>query len=114
MLQAQTKELLDSKLIEFSNRKYASFIIIHFKKDIFNNWTKKKICGYYKPIKKRTKSNRYVMPTYEEIFNTIRHIKILSMLDLRSKYHQLLVKKDKRYKIIFWKINKFKKDRLYQ
>lgn len=42
MLQAQTKELLDSKLIEFSNRKYASFIIMYFKKDIFNNWTKRK------------------------------------------------------------------------
>lgn len=39
------------------------------------------------------------MPTLEEIFDTIGHTKVLSTLDLKSKYYQLLVKKSNRYAI---------------
>jgi hypothetical protein len=33
------------------------------KKDIYGNWTDKRMCGDYRRINKFTKSDRYAMPT---------------------------------------------------
>ena len=84
------------------------------KKDIFGNWTKKRMCGDYRPINKRTKSDRYVMPTPEEIFEAVGYSKVFSTLDLRSGYHQLPVRMEDKHKTAFWGIDEFGKDRLYQ
>jgi hypothetical protein len=59
------------------------------KKDIYGNWTEKKMCGDYKRINKFTKSDRYAMPTPEENFEAIGHAKVFSTLDLRLGYHQI-------------------------
>jgi hypothetical protein len=59
------------------------------KKDIYGNWTEKRMCGDYRRINKFTKSDRYAMPTPEENFEAIGHAKVFSTLDLRSGYHQI-------------------------
>ena len=41
------------------------------------------------------------MPTLEEIFDAIGHAKVFSTLDLRSEYHQLLVRNGDKNKTTF-------------
>jgi hypothetical protein len=66
---------------------YASATVMPSKKDIYGNWTEKRICGVYRRINKFTKSDRYAMPTLEENFEAIRYAKVFSILDLCSGYH---------------------------
>jgi hypothetical protein len=52
------------------------------KKDIFGNWTEKKMCGVYRKINKFTKSDCYAMPIPEENFEAVWHAKVFNTLDL--------------------------------
>jgi hypothetical protein len=47
MIQARTKELVEAGLVELAppDCEYALATIIPSKKDIYGNWTKKKMCG---------------------------------------------------------------------
>lgn len=92
MIKARTKELLDAGLIELSDGEYASATVMPSKKDVYGNWTEKRMCGDYRPINRRTKSDKYAMPTPEEIFDDLGDSKVFSTLDLRSGYHQLPVR----------------------
>ena len=114
LIQARTKELWDAGLIELSNGEYASATVMPSKKDIYGNWTEKRMCGDYRPLNNRTKSDMYAMPTPEEIFNAVGHAKVFSTLDLRSGYHQLLIRERDKQKTAFWGIDEFGKDRLYK
>jgi hypothetical protein len=97
-----------------SNGEYASATVMPSKKDIYGNWTEKRMYGDYLPLNNRTKSDRYAMPTPEEIFDSVGHTKVFSTLDLRSGYHQLLIREQDKQKAAFWGIDEFGKDRLYQ
>lgn len=116
MIQDRTKELLEAELVELapSDCEYASATVMPSKKDIFGNWTKKRMCGDYRRINRFTKSDRYVMPTPEENFDAIGHAKVFSTLDLRSGYHQLGICEGDKGKTAFWGIDEDGKDRLYQ
>jgi hypothetical protein len=46
------KELLDARLVKFSNGEYASTTILPTKKDIFGKWIGCQMCGDYRPINK--------------------------------------------------------------
>lgn len=107
LIKAQIKELVDAKLVEFFNKKYALAIVMPSKKDSFNNWIEKQMCGNYMPINKKIKLDKYTIPIFKEIFNTIRPTKIFNTLDLRFEYHQLLLRIGDRCKIIFSRIDKF-------
>jgi len=72
------------------------------------------MCGDYLPIKKHMCSNQYVMPLLKEIFDSLGHAKVFSTLDLRSRYHQLPLKKGDKVNTTFWGINPHGKDCLYQ
>jgi hypothetical protein len=93
---------------------YASATVMPSKKDIYGNWTEKRMCGDYRRINKFTKSDRYAMPTPEENFEAIGHAKVFSTLDLRSGYHQIGLREEDKEKMAFWGIDKDGKDRLYQ
>jgi hypothetical protein len=71
------------------------------KKDIYGNWTEKKMYGDYRKINKFTKSDRYTMLTPEENFEAIRHAKVFSTLDLCSGYHQIGLRKGNNKKTAF-------------
>lgn len=85
-----------------------------FKKDIFGNETKKQMNGDYRPIKKKNQSQIDIpclsLKKYFILLSMLRSL----VLDLRSRYHQLPMKKRYRYKIAFQIINGFKKYRLYK
>jgi hypothetical protein len=116
MIQSRTVELLGAGLVELasSDCEYASTMVMPSKKDIYGNWTDKRMCGDYRRINKFTKSNRYAMPTSEENFEAIRHAKVFSTLDLRLGYHQIGLREEDKEKTAFWGIDTDGNDRLYQ
>jgi hypothetical protein len=116
MIQARTAELLGARLVELvsSDCEYASTTVMPSKKDIYGNWIEKKMYGDYRRINKFTKSDRYAMPTLEENFEAIGHVKVFSTLDLRSGYHQIGLREEDKEKTAFWGIDIDGKDRLYQ
>ncbi len=54
------------------------------------------------------------MPTLEEIFDAIEHVKVFSTQDLKSRYHQLPIKEVDKQKITFWGIDEHGKNQFYQ
>jgi len=86
-IQTRCQELLAMGLIELSNGEYVCTIVMPSKKDIFGNWTEKRMCGDYYPMNCKTKSNRYLIPIPKEIFDVVGFSRIFSTLDLRSSYH---------------------------
>jgi hypothetical protein len=116
MIQARTAELVEAGLVELapSDCEYRSATVMPSKKDIYGNWTKKRMCGDYRRINKFTKSDRYAMPTPEENFKAIGHAKVFNTLDLCSGYHQIGLREEDKEKTAFWGIDKDGKDRLYQ
>jgi hypothetical protein len=116
MIQAWTTELLGAGLVELalSNCEYASATVMPSKKDIYGNWTEKRMCRDYRRINKFTKSDRYAMSIPEENFEAIGHAKVFSTLDLRSGYHQIGLKEKDKKKTTFWGIDTDGKDRFYQ
>jgi hypothetical protein len=116
MIQARTIELLGAGLVELasSDCEYASATVMPSKKDIYGNWTKKRMYGDYRRINKFTKSDSYAMPTLEENFEAIEHAKVFSTLDLCLGYHQIGLREEDKEKTVFWGIDTDGKDRLYQ
>jgi hypothetical protein len=82
MIQARTKELVEAGLVELAppDCEYASATVMPSKKDIYSNWTEKRMCGDYKRINKFTKSDSYAMPTSEENFEAIEHTQVFSIV----------------------------------
>jgi hypothetical protein len=116
MIQAHTKELVEAGLVELAppDCEYASIMVMPSKKDIYGNWTEKRMCGDYRRINKLTKSNRYAMPTLEENFEAIRHAKVFSTLDLHLEYHQIGLREEDKEKTAFWSIDEDGKDQFFQ
>jgi hypothetical protein len=54
------------------------------------------------------------MPTLEEIFDVVGHVRVFSTFDLRAGYHQLSIQVENKAKTAFWGINSHGKDCLYQ
>jgi hypothetical protein len=54
------------------------------------------------------------MPTLEEIFDVVGHVRVFSTLDLWAGYHQLSIQEEDKAKIVFWGVNFHGKDCLYQ
>ena len=98
-------ELLSTGLVELSDGEYACATVMQAKKDIFGNWTGKWMCGDYRPVNRKTKSDRYPMPTPEELFDSLGAARVFSTLDLRSGYHQLPLRQEDRIKTAFWGVD---------
>jgi hypothetical protein len=61
MIQTRTTELVEAGLVELAppDCEYASVTVMPSKKDIYDNWTEKRMYGDYRRINKFTKSDRY-------------------------------------------------------
>ena len=102
MIQARSAELVEARLVELapSDSGYASAMVMPSQKDIYGNWTEKRMFGDYRRINKFTKSDRYTMPIPEENFEAIGHA-MFSTLDLHSGYHQIDLKEEDKEKTAF-------------
>jgi hypothetical protein len=76
LIRSWTLDLLKVRLVELSNGEYASTIVMPAKKDIHGNYTDRQMCGDYRPINQQIKFDKYVMPTLEEIFDVVGHVKV--------------------------------------
>ncbi len=114
LIRSQTLDLLEAGLVELSHGEYASATIMPAKKDVHGNYTDRRMCGDYCPIKRQTKSDKYAMPTLKEIFDVVGHARVFSTLDLRAGYHQLPIREEDKAKTTFWGINSHGKDCLYE
>ncbi len=81
LIRNQTLDLLEAGLVELSHGEYASATVMPAKKDVHGNYTYRRMCGDYRPINWQIKSDKYAMPTPEEIFDVVGHAKVFSTLD---------------------------------
>jgi hypothetical protein len=65
------KELHEAGLIQPSSFDFATATIMLAKKDLARLWTKKRMCGYYKPLNLVTPQDRYPMPIPEKLLDNI-------------------------------------------
>jgi hypothetical protein len=89
LIRSRTLDLLEARLVELSHGEYASATVMPAKKDVHGNYMDRWMSGDYHPINRQTKSDKYAMPTPEEIFDVVGHVRVFSTLDLRAGYHQL-------------------------
>jgi len=110
LIQSRTLDLLEARLVELSHGEYASATVRPTKKDVHGNYTDRRMCRVYRPINRQTKSDKYAMPTPEEIFDVVGHAKVFSTLDFRAGYHQLPIREEDKAKTAFWGVNSHGKD----
>jgi hypothetical protein len=87
LIWSRTLDLLEAGLVELSHGEYASATVMLAKKDVHGTYTDRWMCGDYRPINRQTKSDKYAMPTPEEIFDVVGHARVFYTLDFRARYH---------------------------
>jgi hypothetical protein len=75
-------------------------------KDLVGLWIKKRMCGDYRPLNLVTPQDRYPMPIPEELFDSIGHYNIFTIMDLRQGFNQIVFNMKVRKKTIFHGSNK--------
>ncbi len=98
--------------MELPRGEYASTIMIPIKKDIFDNWIDRHMCGECRMMNKQTRSDKCVMPLLDEIFDALGQAKVFSTLGLKFGYHQLPSRDGDKVKMTFWGIDLHKNDYL--
>jgi hypothetical protein len=77
----------EPSLIEPSSSNFVVAIVILAKKDLVGLWTKKKMCGDYRPLNLVTPHDTYPMPIPEELFDSIGDSDIFTIVDLRQGFN---------------------------
>jgi len=82
LIRSRTLDLLEVGLVELLHGEYTSATVMPANKDVHSNYMDRRMCGDYRLINRQTKSNKYAMPTHEEIVDVVGHAKVFSTLDL--------------------------------
>jgi len=61
------------------------------KKDLVRLWTKKKMCGDYRPLNLVTPQDKYPMPIPKELFNRIRDSNIFKIVNIKQSFNQIVL-----------------------
>ncbi len=101
LVDERCKELHEAGLIQPSNSNFVTTTIMPTKKDLARLWTKKRMCGDYKPLSLVTPQDKYPMPILEELFNSIGDSNIFTIMDLRQGFNQIMLTTMDRKKITF-------------
>jgi len=86
-LKKQIEDLLEKNFIRPSASPWGAPVLLVKKKD-----GSSRLCVDYRQLNKLTIKNKYPLPRIDDLLDQLRGAAVLSKIDLRSGYHQILVK----------------------
>jgi len=95
-LKSQIEELLWKKFIRPSTSPWGAPVLLVKKKD-----GSSRLCVDYRQLNKMTIKNKYPLPRIDDLMDQLHGSSVFSKIDLRSGYHQILVKSDDVQKTAF-------------
>jgi hypothetical protein len=97
LVNERCQEFHEVGLIQPSSFDFVATTIMPAKKDSTGLWTKKRMCGDYRPLNLVTPKDRYPMPILEEFFDSIGDSNIFTIVDLKQDFnHIVLIAKDRK------------------
>jgi len=95
-LKNQIEDLLEKKFIRPSASPWGAPVLLVKKKD-----GSSRLCVDYRQLNKLTIKNKYPLPRIDDLLDQLRGAGVFSKIDLRSGYHQILVKPEDVQKTAF-------------
>lgn len=95
-IEQQVAKLLKDNMIQESTSPFASPVLL-----VKNKTGEWRLCVDFRRLNAYTVKNRFPLPIIEELFEELYGAKWFTTLDLRSGFHQILVRKEDQYKTAF-------------
>jgi hypothetical protein len=87
LVDERCKKLHEAGFIQPLSYNFAAAIVMLTKEDSVGLWTKKKMCGDYRPLNLVTPQDRYLVPILKELFDNIGDSNIFTIVDLRQGFN---------------------------
>jgi hypothetical protein len=91
-LKVQLEELLAKGYIKPSKSPYGALVLFVQEKD-----GTLRMCVDYRALNKATIKNRYSLPRIDDLFDRLSGAKVLSRIDLSSRYYQIRITEGDKY-----------------
>lgn len=95
-IERQVSEMLSSGIIQHSSSPFSSPMLLVRKKD--QSW---RFCVDFRHLNALTIKRKYTVPIIEELMDELQEASWFSSLDLRARFHQILLKEGEEFKTAF-------------